>query len=81
METTTPTPLRALALGLAAGLAGTAAMTGYQMPRLEAEERAVRRERRRDGSGESSEPQRWDDAPAPAQVGQRVVKASSTAAF
>lgn len=56
-------PLGALARGLAAGAAGTAALTGYQLlvARLRGQER--------------SEPKRWKDAPAPAQVGRRILKA------
>ena len=54
------TPLGALARGLAAGLAGTAAMTAYQL--------AV--QRRRGESGKK--PRRWADAPVPAQLGKRI---------
>lgn len=66
-------PLLALGFGLAAGVAGTAAMTAYQY--------AVSAMRRLGGSGESDgeqgeQEQRdpWSEAPAPAQVGYRVIK-------
>jgi hypothetical protein len=66
-----PPLIRDAALGVAAGAAGTAAMTGYQ-------ELAVRL--RSDGGG-STEPQtdeeRWEEAPAPAKL---VRKASLAAA-
>ncbi len=59
------TPLGAVARGLAAGLAGTAVMTAYQM--------AVQKLQSSD-SGESQDgEQTWQDAPAPAQVGRRVL--------
>jgi hypothetical protein len=58
------TPVSALARGLIAGVAGTAALTGLQA--LEA------RAKRNDGDGETQAPRDWGEAPAPAQVGQRV---------
>ena len=64
-----PTPLGALGRGLVAGLAGTAAMTAYQM--------AVDRTRSAmsDSSGADEKPMRnWGDAPAPARVAPRVLK-------
>ncbi|HXH89047.1 MAG TPA: DUF1440 domain-containing protein [Gaiellaceae bacterium] len=54
------TPLGALARGLAAGLVGTAAMTGYQM--LIAKLRGQ----------PNAKPRRWADAPVPAQLAKRV---------
>ena len=56
------TPLGALARGLIAGAVGTSVMTAYQMlvARL-----------RNDDSG--TQPKRWRDAPAPAQVGKRIL--------
>jgi hypothetical protein len=54
-------PAGALARGLAAGVIATGAMTGYQM--------LVARLR---GQGESK-PTAWKDAPAPAQVGKRIL--------
>lgn len=56
------TPLGALARGLVAGIAGTAAMTAYQ--ELVAKIRG----------GESKEPTRWVDTPVPAQLGKRIVE-------
>src|SRR4051794_38113562 len=57
-----PTPLRAVGLGLLAGVGGTAVMTAVQLL-----------EQRLRGSS-SEPPQSWDEAPAPAQVGKRVVE-------
>lgn len=68
MRASQPTPLGVIARGLAAGVAGTAAMDGYQ--RLVS---AVRDS----GSGSSNRtegPKDWSEAPAPAQVGRRIVK-------
>jgi hypothetical protein len=69
-EPTTPTPLGAIARGLLAGAVGTAAMDAYLFARY------------RQGGGTS--PFRdwelstgisdWDQAPAPAQVGKRLVE-------
>ena len=58
-----PSPLGAVALGLIAGLAGTALQTGYQQ--LVARIRA----------GAESPPRRWRDTPAPAQIGKLVADA------
>jgi hypothetical protein len=55
------TPLAAIALGAAAGIAGTAVMTGVQLA-----------EQKLRGGGASAPPASWDDAPAPAQVAERV---------
>jgi len=55
------TPLGALSRGLLAGLAGTVAMTAYQA--------AVAKVR---GSGDTTHPRRWADAPVPAQLAKRV---------
>jgi hypothetical protein len=63
MPSFTKTPLGAIALGAAAGIAGTAVMTGVQL----AEQKL------RGGSG-SEPPASWDEAPAPAQVGERVAR-------
>jgi hypothetical protein len=57
------TPLGAVARGLAAGLAGTAAMTAYQ------EVVALVR-----GGGSNGKLRAWKEAPAPAQVGRRILK-------
>ena len=66
-----PTPLGALARGLAAGVVGTVAMTGWQ-------ELASRLRSSNGSSSESSAPQSereaWEQAPAPAQVGKRIVE-------
>ncbi len=65
------TPLGAVARGLAAGVAGTAAMTAYQ--------ELVSRMRRRGSRGSESGSQEeerdpWTEAPAPAQVGKRILE-------
>ncbi|MEX2210351.1 MAG: DUF1440 domain-containing protein [Gaiellaceae bacterium] len=52
-------PLGAVAAGLLAGLAGTAAMTAYQELL---------------SSGDSEKEKSWEDAPAPAQVARRLLK-------
>jgi hypothetical protein len=54
------TPLGAIAVGLAAGACGTAAMTAVQLA-----------EQRLRGTG-GGHPRRWEEAPAPAQVAERV---------
>jgi hypothetical protein len=67
---TRPTPLRAVVRGLVAGAAGTAAMDLYLFARY------------RQGGGTSRFPEwelssglkDWDDAPAPAHVGKRLVE-------
>jgi hypothetical protein len=56
------TPLGALARGLAAGVAGTAAMTGLQ--------ELVGLVR----GGDGKPPRRWADTPAPAQIGRRLLE-------
>jgi hypothetical protein len=63
---TQPTPLGALVRGLLAGAGGTAVMTAYQQL-----------VRSGGGSGDSApetEEERWQRAPAPAQVARRVLK-------
>jgi hypothetical protein len=55
------TPLGALARGLAAGVAGTAAMTAYQLLVAKLQGKPL----------PTPVPRRWADAPAPAQVGKR----------
>lgn len=56
-------PLGAVAVGLAAGAVGTATMTGYQ---------TLASKLRGSGDGDAG-PTSWDEAPAPAQVGKRIV--------
>jgi hypothetical protein len=60
--------------GLAAGAAGTTAMTGHQKIR----ERLARRDAQPDAdeaSADGSEPQDpWESAPAPAQAGKRLIE-------
>jgi hypothetical protein len=63
MRTFMRTPLGAVGLGVAAGLAGTAVMTAVQLA-----------EQKLRGSGESEPPTSWDETPAPAQVGERVAR-------
>ena len=61
------TPLAALGRGLIAGTAGTVAMTAYQelVARLKGSSDS--------GAGEQQDP--WESAPAPAQVGRRLIEA------
>lgn len=59
------TPLGAVARGLAAGLAGTAVMTVYQV--------AVQKLQSSGSDDSQNGDQSWQDAPAPAQVGRRVL--------
>lgn len=61
------TPLRALTRGLIAGAAGTAAMTAYQAVRSVRKGSSVRQ------AVVPEAPDRWSEAPAPGQVGYRVV--------
>jgi hypothetical protein len=56
------TTLGVLCLGVVAGIGGTAAMTALQLAEA----------RLRGASGESGPPKSWDEAPAPAQVGERI---------
>ncbi|HEY7196391.1 MAG TPA: DUF1440 domain-containing protein [Gaiellaceae bacterium] len=58
------TPLGAVARGVAAGIAGTAAFTAYQG----ITSRVI------GNGGGSRPPRRWADAPAPAQVAKRVLE-------
>jgi hypothetical protein len=65
MAATGTSALGALARGLAAGVAGTAAMTLYQ--------EAVARAQGRSAMAETlKEPRTWADAPAPAQVAKKL---------
>jgi hypothetical protein len=57
-----PSPVGAVLRGLAAGAAGTKSMTAYQ--------ELVAKLRRQD---DESQPESWDDAPAPAQVAMRIL--------
>src|SRR4051794_34260280 len=61
------TPLAALGRGLAAGLAGTAAMTAYQAAV------AIRRGSTAKDAVAPEPPDTWSEAPAPAQVGYRFL--------
>lgn len=65
-----PSPLGAVARGLAAGVAGTAVMTGWQdlSARIQSSGESEGQE-----SSEPSDP--WEEASAPAKVGRRLVKA------
>ena len=56
-------PLRVLGIGVVAGVAGTAVMTGVQLA-----------EQRLRGSGSPEPPESWSEAPAPAQVGELVAR-------
>jgi hypothetical protein len=56
---------RALARGIAAGVAGTAAMTAYQLAVAKVQGKPLR----------TPVPERWADAPAPAQVAKRAADA------
>jgi hypothetical protein len=57
--------VRSLARGLVAGLAGTAAMTAYQLAVAKAQGKPL----------QTPVPHRWADAPAPAQVAKRLADA------
>jgi hypothetical protein len=65
-----PTPLRAVARGLVAGVAGTATMDALLFARF----------RRRGGTSNAEEWElsegisSWEEAPAPAQVGKRLIE-------
>jgi hypothetical protein len=61
-------PLGALARGLVAGLAGTAALTAYQTYR------SVKQGASLKDSVAPEPPERWEDAPAPGQVGYRFAR-------
>lgn len=63
------TPLGTLLHGLAAGLVGTAAMTAYQ--ELVS---WMKRSRSGDAGKTDSSPKDWHQAPAPAQVGKRLIE-------
>lgn len=60
-------PVRALATGLAAGAMGTGAMTAYQTIT------SMRKGRSLHDALVPQVPDSWEEAPAPAQVGYRVV--------
>lgn len=62
-----PTPLGALLRGLLAGSGGTALMTVYQELVQSGEESG-------NGNQPESEAERWQQAPAPAQVAKRVLE-------
>jgi hypothetical protein len=62
MATITRSPLSALGAGVLAGVGGTAAMTLLQLAEA----------RIRGGGGSSEPPESWADAPAPAQVAERI---------
>jgi hypothetical protein len=57
--------LRSLARGVVAGVAGTAAMTAYQLAVAKAQGKPLA----------TPVPHRWVDAPAPAQVAKRIADA------
>ena len=61
------TPLGALLRGLVAGAAGTALMTAYQ-------ELVQSGESSSDDNEPASDAERWQQAPAPAQVAQRILE-------
>lgn len=60
-------PLDAVARGLAAGAAGTAAMTAWQ-------ELSGRLQDGSSGGGDGESQDPWEQAPVPAQVGRRVIE-------
>jgi hypothetical protein len=64
-----PTPVGALARGLIAGVAGTGVMTGWQAlsARLESSGEQT-------GGGQAQDGDPWAQAPAPAQVGRRIIE-------
>jgi hypothetical protein len=63
-----PSPLGALARGLAAGVAGTAALTAVQAAV------AIKRGSSVEEAVAPDPPESWEDAPAPGQVGERVLR-------
>lgn len=66
----TPTPLRAVIRGVLAGAIGTAAMDTFLFARYRRSGGESSAEKWELSSGLSS----WDDAPAPAQMGKRIVE-------
>jgi hypothetical protein len=64
----TTTPRRAVAIGAAAGIVGTAALTAYQTIT------AIRKGSSLRDAVDPDPPDEWDDAPAPAQVGYRFLR-------
>jgi hypothetical protein len=69
LATSRPTPLGALARGLAAGVVGTAAMTGWQELSAHLQSSGESAE---ESSPEPTDP--WEQAPAPAKVARRLIK-------
>lgn len=72
-----PTPLGALVRGIAAGVAGTAAMTAWQ--ELSSRLRSSRANESEEAAGrapqaEQQEQDLWENAPAPAVVGKRLIE-------
>jgi hypothetical protein len=68
------TPLGAIAKGILAGLAGTAAMTAHQEIRQRISQRADQPQNGEQSSDEGKEADPWQSAPAPAQVGKRLIE-------
>jgi hypothetical protein len=66
--------LGAIATGIFAGAAGTAAMTAHQELRQRLGRANEQPQDPEQPSGDRSEPDRWQSAPAPAQVGKRVIE-------
>jgi hypothetical protein len=72
----TTTPLAAILKGALAGAAGTAAMTAHQkLRRRSSEHDAESEEGATHSADEQADP--WESAPAPAQVGKRLIEAAS----
>jgi hypothetical protein len=67
-RTPTQSPLGALARGAAAGIVGTAALTAVQTAT------ALRRGSELKDAVAPEPPDSWDEAPAPGQVGERLVR-------
>lgn len=61
--------------GLIAGAAGTAAMTGHQEVRQRLARRGAQQEAENAKADDSERADPWESAPAPAQVGKRVIEA------
>lgn len=66
MATHTETPLHDVALGAGAGVAGALVKDQFQ--------KLVSQAPGQDGSGEGQEPSTWEETPAPAKIGRRVIE-------
>jgi hypothetical protein len=60
--------------GMAAGAAGTAAMTAHQAIRQRLAGRNTQQDADNDGADDGEQRDPWESAPAPAQVGRRLIE-------